>query len=138
MTTEERLTRLARVAHLVLYHAGSPDNPPPIQGDQMYRERVERLRGLVRAELAGTGEGCAMYGATASIAPEAAIATLEVEDTEGEPINFEAVREALAGVGAKLVTWSPGRRMLAVEAFRRAVDAINDAWAIATDGGGGE
>lgn len=61
--------------------------------------------------------------------PAAAYATLEVEHTEGDPIDFDAVSKALASQGVELSSWAPGYHMLARRVFQNAVSAVNDAWA---------
>lgn len=46
----------AQAAHRVLYYTGTPDDPPPIHGDQEYQRRVLHLRLMVARVLAADAE----------------------------------------------------------------------------------
>lgn len=53
--------------------------------------------------------------------------TIEIESVDGEPIDMDAISEALRDAGVKAKGWRPGLHLLTASALERAVEGIESA-----------
>lgn len=120
-SAQERLTTMTRLVHRMLY----PAEYTPQEQDR-YKEDVRALRAIVQQELAHTMDGLAVYEHAPPLTEPTSRATLtiEIEDSEGDALDMEAVQDALADLGAEIVGWRPGHHVLAAQTLERAQEAL--------------